>query len=158
MTVFPFVSAVLAGLTLSAVALPAQETSVQSFGDSGNAALYGVSPTLEASGNLALPEDMEALVARLVEQEEADIAWQSVSAVTEVEFLRLTQMDGDAGAAGLSDWIGNTGPDLPALRDAVDDVPTLTAALEEAGLSTSSVIGAFGSAADTVALVIDDRG
>lgn len=149
----------LIALTFFATATmaPAQEDGVQDFGASGTASMFGVTTTIEPDEGPEVPRDMTALIEALTDQEQPDIAWESISSVTEVELVRLTQMEGDAGAAGLSDWLGNAGPDLVELRASVEEVPALTAALNESGLAVDTVIGAFGSAAGTVALVIDDR-
>ena len=148
------------GLALAALAGPAlaQDDGLQGFGESGTASMFGVTGTVDPVEGPDIPEDMTALIDALTDGDQPDIAWQAISPVTEVELIRLTQMAGDAGAAGLSDWLGNAGPDLPALQANVAQVPSLTAALDAVGLAAEDVIGAFGSAATTVALVIDDRG
>ena len=102
------------------------------------------------------PDDMATLIADLTDGGLPEIAWQSVSSVTDVETVMLDSLSGDA--EGLDPALSDASGKIGRIRAGVEASPTLRAAVEEAGYTPGDVIAAYGSSASEIALVIDTRG
>ena len=140
---------------LLAVPALAQDDGVAAFGSSGSAAMFGVTTTLNETRTEGAPEDVATLISDLEEGTLPDIAWQSVSSVTEVQTVPLDSLSGDAEGldAALSDASGKIG----RIRAGIESSSAVRAALEEAGYAPGEVVAAYGSSATEITLVIDTR-
>ncbi|MGR3494158.1 hypothetical protein [Citreimonas sp.] len=153
----PRTGAVLGGaFALFALPALAQDDGVATFGSSGNAAQFGVTTTLNETETEGAPDDMATLIADLTDGGLPEIAWQSVSSVTDVETVMLDSLSGDA--EGLDPALSDASGKIGRIRAGVEASPTLRAAVEEAGYTPGDVIAAYGSSASEIALVIDTRG
>lgn len=141
---------------LLAVPALAQDDGVATFGSSGSAATFGVTTTLNETETEGAPEDIATLISDIEEGTLPEIAWQSVSSVTEVETVTLDSMSGDA--EGLDSALSDASGAIGRIRAGVEPSPTLRAALEEAGHAPGDVIAAYGSSASEITLVIDRGG
>ncbi|SDY19052.1 hypothetical protein [Citreimonas salinaria] len=147
------------GLALSALfavpALAQEDDGVATFGSSGSAAMFGVTTTLNETETEGAPEDIATLISDLEEDTMPEIAWQSVSSVTEVETVTLDSMSGDA--EGLDSALSDASGKIGRIRAGIESDSTLRAALEEAGYAPGDVIAAYGSSATEISLVVDTR-
>lgn len=141
---------------LLAVPALAQDDGVATFGSSGSAAMFGVTTTLNETETEGAPEDVATLISDLEEGTLPEIAWQSVSSVTEVEIVTLDSMSGDA--EGLDSALSAASGKIGRIRTGAESSATVRAALEEAGHAPGDVIAAYGSSASEITLVIDTRG
>jgi hypothetical protein len=145
-----------AALLLAAGPALAQDDGVAEFGSSGTASLFGVTGSLNETETEGAPDDVATLVTHLQDGALPEIAWQSVSPVTDVTTVPLDRLDGSPD--GLDEAIAASQGQVDRIRAGVAGNPTLSAALEEAGYEPGSVIAAYGSSASEIALVIDTRG
>lgn len=150
--------AILSAALGALLAMPAlaQDDGVATFGSSGSAATFGVTTTLNPAETQGAPEDVATLISDIEEGTLPEIAWQSVSTVTEVKTVKLDSMSGDA--EGLDSALSDASGAIGRIRTGVESSPTVRAALEEAGHAPGDVIAAYGSSASEITLVIDTRG